>query len=116
MRLVLLVALLSSAATAGGARGRVHSRPRPVLSRRAAKRSARERPPAAFEEEQEADSRFLTWLTDSGGMVGAVQLARRGAVSGRGVVAMRDMVVGELVARIPLSQSINIEHVLVHQE
>lgn len=111
---MLLVALLSSAVAARGARGRLHSRPRPVLSRRAAQRLASERPSAAFEEDREADSRFLTWLTASGGMVGTVQLARRGAVSGRGVVATRDMVVGELVARIPLSQLINIEHVLVH--
>jgi hypothetical protein len=55
---------------------------------------------------------FFSWFHAHGGKAEPVTISRRGSVAGLGVHATRAIAAGELVASIPLSTVINIEHVL----
>jgi hypothetical protein len=58
---------------------------------------------------------FTKWIAEAGGSMEAIRIGRlpSGNRAGRGVLATRAIAEGEVVARVPLSLLINIEHVLV---
>ena len=58
---------------------------------------------------------FTKWIAEAGGSMEPIRIGRlpSGNRAGRGVLATRAIAEGEVVARVPLSLLINIEHVLV---
>lgn len=71
--------------------------------------------PRQLVQEETETHNFTRWIEQAGGSIGAIRVGRlpRGNRAGRGVLATRAIAQGEVVARVPLSLLINIEHVLV---